>query len=127
VSEQQKSSAWGIRGIVVFTCVIFAVGLLARFGVPHFVTSCCTSPTDACINNLAEIAGAANQLALDQHLTNGAPINFPTDLTPYIKLNSAGKLPECPSGGVYHLSKVGETPTCSLGTNVTPAHILPWP
>jgi hypothetical protein len=62
---------------------------------------------------------------LDNHLTNGDRINFPNDLTPYFKLDSAGKIPGCPDGGIYHLSKVGEHPTCSLGTTVTPAHVLP--
>jgi hypothetical protein len=84
-----------------------------------------TSPANACINNLRQIDAAANQFALENHLTNGDRINFPNDLTPYIKLNSAGEIPGCPQGGVYHIRKVGETPTCSLGTTVTPAHVLP--
>jgi hypothetical protein len=84
-----------------------------------------TSPANACINNLRQIDGAAQQFALEHHLTNGDAINFPDDLTPYIKLNSAGKIPSCPQGGIYHISKVGEKPTCSLGTTVTPAHVLP--
>jgi hypothetical protein len=77
-----------------------------------------------CINNLRQIDFAANQFALEHDLTNGSPINFPNDLTPYIKLNRDGKIPACPQGGVYHISKVGEKPTCSLGTTVTPAHVL---
>lgn len=77
-----------------------------------------------CINNLRQIDAAANQFALEHELTNGAPINFPNDLTPYIKLNRDGKIPPCPQGGTYHITKVGEIPTCSLGTNVVPAHIL---
>jgi hypothetical protein len=78
-----------------------------------------------CINNLRQIDAAANQFALEHSLTNGDRISFPNDLTPYIKLNSAGKIPPCPSGGVYHISKVGEVPACSLGSTVTPNHILP--
>jgi len=79
-----------------------------------------TSPTNACINNLRQIDAAANQFALENHLTNGSPINFPDDLTPYIKLNSAGKIPSCPSGGTYTLNAVGELPSCSV-----PGHVLP--
>ena len=52
-------------------------------------------------------------------------INFPNDLTPYIKLDKDGKIPPCPQGGIYSIKKVGDIPTCSLGTNVTPAHVLP--
>ena len=80
---------------------------------------------NACINNLRATEGAAEQFALEHHLTNGARINYPSDLTPYIHMNYSGKIPSCPSGGTYHISKVGERPTCSLGTTVTPAHVLP--
>lgn len=84
-----------------------------------------TNPANTCINNLRQIDAAANQFALVNHLTNGDRINFPNDLTPYIKLNKEGKIPACPSGGIYHIGRVGKAPTCSLGTNVTPAHVLP--
>ncbi len=83
------------------------------------------SSAKICLINLRQIAAAANQFALENHLTNGNRINFPNDLTPYIKLDHGGKIPPCPSGGIYHISKVGEAPTCSLGGTVTPAHVLP--
>jgi hypothetical protein len=83
------------------------------------------SATNACIHNLQQIDAAANQFALEHRLTNGDAINYPNDLTPYIKLNDEGKIPPCPSGGIYSIKKVGDTPTCSLGTTVTPAHVLP--
>jgi hypothetical protein len=123
VSEPKKISAWGRREIVVLTFLIFVLGLLAivlpnRPGPRR-------SPANACINNLRQIDAAAIEFALENHLTNGDRINFPNDLTSYIKLNDAGEIPRCPSGGIYHISKVGETPTCSLGTTVTPAHVLP--
>jgi hypothetical protein len=84
-----------------------------------------TSPANACINNLRQIDAAAQQFALEHHLTNGDTINYPNDLTPYIKPNKDGKIPPCPSGGIYPLKKVGDKPTCSLGTTATPAHVLP--
>jgi len=109
--------------MVILICgigfVAEVVNLLIYSG-PHF-----PSAANGCINNLRQIDAAANEFALEHHLTNGDSINFPSDLTPYIKLNSAGIIPPCPRGGVYHISKVGETPTCSLGTSVTPAHVLP--
>ena len=79
----------------------------------------------SCINNLRQIDGAAQEFALEYGKTNGEAINFPTDLTPYIKLNKDGKIPTCPQGGVYSLKKVGDKPTCSLGTNVNPPHVMP--
>jgi hypothetical protein len=91
----------------------------------NFVKEPNTSPANACINNLRQIDAAAYEFALEHHLTNGDRINFPSDLTPYIKLDRKGNIPSCPQGGVYHISKVGETPTCSLSTTVVPAHVLP--
>ena len=80
---------------------------------------------NSCINNLRQIDAAAQEFALEKGKTNGEDINFPNDLTPYCKLNKYGKIPPCPQGGVYSLKKVGDKPTCSLGTTVTPAHVLP--
>jgi hypothetical protein len=125
VSEQKKIKAWGSREIIVLAFLASIFGLLAIIAAPNFLHSCCTSEADTCINILAQIEGAANQFALEHNLTNGARINFPDDLTPYTKLNRAGKIPGCPSGGIYRISKVGDKPTCSLGTTVTPAHVLP--
>jgi hypothetical protein len=43
------------------------------------------------------------------------------DIAPYFP----NGIPKCPAGGTYTIGKVGEPPTCSLGTNVTPAHVFP--
>ena len=92
---------------------------------PNFIKSRSTSAQNACINNMRQIDAAAQEFALENGKTNGEAINFPNDLTPYIKLNKEGKIPPCPQGGVYSIQKVGETPTCSLSNTVVPAHILP--
>jgi len=99
--------------------------LLLAIGIPNFISARATSCCNACINNLRQIDAAANQFALEKNLRTGDLINFPNDLTPYIKLNSAGKIPGCPQGGIYSLRKVGDIPTCSLGNTFTPAHVLP--
>ena len=99
--------------------------LLAAIAIPNFAGSHHSSPANRCINNLRQIDAAANQFALENHFTNGDAIKFPNDLTPYIKLNREGKIPGCPAGGIYSINKVGETPTCSLGTTVVPSHVLP--
>jgi hypothetical protein len=86
---------------------------------PHASAAHNPPSLDACMNNLRQIDAAANQFAFEHHLTNGAPINFPDDLTPYIRLNSAGKIPGCPAGGVYSIAVVGSNPVCSISTNPT--------
>jgi len=112
--------------LVEIMIVVAIIGLLAAIAIPNFVKARATSQANACINNLRQIDAAANQFALEQHKTTGAAISYPTDLTPYIKLDSTGNIPKCPVGGDYYMdATVGSTPTCSLGSTVTPAHILP--
>jgi prepilin-type N-terminal cleavage/methylation domain-containing protein len=111
--------------LVEIMIVVAIIGLLAAIAIPNFVKARATSQANACINNLRQIDAAANQFALEKGETSGSSINFPTDLTPYIKLNSAGSIPPCPAGGVYTENTVGSSPTCSLGSTVTPSHILP--
>ena len=106
--------------------VVAIIGLLAAIAIPNFMKARATSQANACINNLRQIDAAANQFALEKGKRSGDAINYPADLTPYIKLNTAGSIPPCPVGGDYYQDNVvGSIPTCSLGNTVTPAHVLP--
>lgn len=97
--------------------------------IPH-----ATSSANTCINRLRLIDAAANQFALEKGLKPGDEIKYPDDLWPYLgkmhdpmppyELFKNSEALKCPSGGIYHISKVGEKPTCSLGTTGTPAHVL---
>ena len=113
--------------LVEIMIVVAIIGVLAAIAIPNFVKAHATSQANACINNLRQIDGAANQFALEKGKATGATLNVPSDLTPYIKLNSSGSIPGCPAGGTYSESTVGANgfPKCSLNSTVTPAHILP--
>jgi prepilin-type N-terminal cleavage/methylation domain-containing protein len=111
--------------LVEIMIVVAIIGLLAAIAIPNFVKARATSQANACINNLRQIDAAANLFALEQHKTTGGTINFPTDLTPYIKLNVNSKIPGCPAGGTYTDPTVGTNPVCSLAATVTPSHVLP--
>jgi prepilin-type N-terminal cleavage/methylation domain-containing protein len=111
--------------LVEIMIVVAIIGLLAAIAIPNFVKARATSQANACINNLRQIDAAASQFALEQGKTTGASINFPGDLTPYIKLNANSSIPGCPAGGTYADATVGAIPTCSLSTTVTPSHVLP--
>ncbi len=111
--------------LVEIMIVVAIIGLLAAIAIPNFVKARATSQANACINNLRQIDAAANEFALEAKLTTGASITLTTDLTPYIKLNSASLIPGCPASGTYTDGHVGDVPTCSLGSTVTPAHVLP--
>ena len=111
--------------LVEIMIVVAIIGLLAAIAIPNFVKARATSQANACINNLRQIDAAANEFALEQHQTTGSAITYPSDLTPYIKLNSASSIPACPAGGTYACATVGTSPTCNLANTVTPGHYLP--
>ena len=111
--------------LVEIMIVVAIIGLLAAIAIPNFVKARATSQQNACINNLRQIDAAANQFALENKKTTGGTINYPTDLTPYIRLNSANSIPECPAGGAYADASVGAIPTCTLSSLTSSPHILP--
>ena len=113
--------------LVEIMIVVAIIGLLASIAIPNFVKSRATAQANACINNLKQIDAAANQFALEAHKTTGASISYPSDLTPYIKLNSQNSIPPCPAGGTYTVGTIGANPqvTCNLGNSVTPGHVMP--
>src|SRR5689334_4261546 len=104
--------------LVEIMIVVAIIGLLAAIAIPNFVKARATSQANACINNLRQIDAAANQFALEQGKKTSDGITLSTDLTPYIKLNSAGSIPPCPANGTYTCNAVGTVHTCSLGSTV---------
>jgi prepilin-type N-terminal cleavage/methylation domain-containing protein len=113
--------------LVEIMIVVAIIGLLAAIAIPNFVKARATSQANACINNMRQIDSAANQWALEAKKKTGDAITMATDLTPYIKLNAASVIPPCPAGGTYKCDTVGGIPpvTCSLGSSVTPPHLMP--
>jgi hypothetical protein len=103
---------------------VFLVPMMLAIAIPNFVKARATSQANACINNLRQIDAAKNEWALENNKTNGTPVTV-ADIKPFIKLDAGGNLPKCPAGGTYTIGVVGEPPTCSLGTTITPAHVLP--
>jgi len=121
--DDQENNSSSESGFFLWLVIIALIGFFVWASIPNFVRSG-SSPANACINNLRQIDAAANEFALEHNKTNGDAINFPNDITNYIKLNKYGEIPPCPSGGIYTLKKVGEQPTCSL-SNAVPPHVLP--
>ena len=112
--------------LVEIMIVVAIIGLLAAIAIPNFVKARATSQANACINNMRQLDAAVNQFALENKKTTGyQPVTV--DVTPYIKLNAANSLPPCPAGGTYSYATIGTLPsiTCSLGSTVTPPHLMP--
>ena len=110
--------------LVEIMIVVAIIGLLAAIAIPNFAKARATTQATACINSLRQIDSAAQQFAIENSKNNGDAITYPTDLTPYIKLNASGSIAPCPANGSYTEATVGNAPTCSLSTTVTPAHML---
>ena len=111
--------------LVEIMIVVAVIGLLAAMAIPNFVRARGTAQANACINNLHKISDASDEFAIEHNKTTGDPVSLSRDLTPYIKMNSAGKLPICPARGTYGIESVGEIPTCSIGSSVNPQHVSP--
>jgi prepilin-type N-terminal cleavage/methylation domain-containing protein len=112
--------------LVEIMIVVAIIGLLAAIAIPNFVRARANSQMNACINNMRQIDGAAQQWALEKGKTTGAtPVM--SDVQPYIKLDSANNVPGCPSAGTYTLAAVGTTPSvaCSQSTLTAAAHVMP--
>ena len=113
--------------LVEIMIVVAIIGLLAAIAIPNLLKAGARSQATTCINNLRQIDTAVQQFAVEARKHVGDTITYPDDLTPYIKLNTQGKIPPCPSGGDYTLTTLGTVPSaiCSLGTTVNPAHVQP--
>src|SRR5260370_33547395 len=84
--------------LVEIMVVVAIIGLLAAIAVPNYIKPRTASQANACINNLRQMDGAAQQWALEFKQSAGASVGT-GDITPYIKLTSAGTIPRFPSRG----------------------------
>jgi prepilin-type N-terminal cleavage/methylation domain-containing protein len=113
--------------LVEIMIVVAIIGVLAAIAIPNFIHSRAQSQATGCINNMRQIDSAIQQFAMEKGLKAGDTINYPNDITPYIKLNANSSIPSCPANGSYNPTLVGNIPSilCSLSDTVSPPHILP--
>ena len=105
--------------VVKLTFIAFIVCLFSAIFVPRFIQAHKYSQANTCLNHMSQIDSAKNAWAMDHHANFGDVVTT-NDLLPYLD-----GVPKCPAGGTYSIKKVGESPTCSLGSTVTPAHVRP--
>jgi hypothetical protein len=108
--------------LIVCVAVCLVVAFFVFAWMPNYVRGG-TSPANTCINNLRQIEAAKEEWAMVNGKTN-CDVVTTIDITPYIQLNSNSQIPGCPAGGIYTIGRIGELPTCSLGTNASQPHVL---
>ena len=109
--------------LVEIMIVVAIIGLLAAIAIPNFVRARTQSQMNACINNLRQIDGAAQQWALETKQATNATPAF-TDISPYLKSSVV-----CPAGGSaatfatsYTLQAINLKPLCKV---VPATHVAP--
>ena len=108
--------------LVEMMIVVLIIGILLAIAVPNFVKARESSRARSCVANLKQIDAAKEQWAMDTNARSNAEPTW-NDLVGddrYIKAQ-----PTCPSGGVYTIQPLGTNPTCNIGRNATPPHMLP--
>jgi prepilin-type N-terminal cleavage/methylation domain-containing protein len=105
--------------LVEIMIVVAIIGLLAAIAIPSFMKARAQSQKNGCVNNLRQIDAAKEQWALENKLTNGAPINTgDSNVNTYIKGITGTNTPVCPAGGAYTYNPIGSNPVCDV-----PGHI----
>jgi prepilin-type N-terminal cleavage/methylation domain-containing protein len=105
--------------LVEIMIVVAIIGLLAAIAIPNFIKARTTSQQNACINNLRQIDGAAQQWAL-QNNKSGSATPLLASLQPYLGRGTAGQWPTCPAGGTYTIANINSKPTCNIANHQLP-------
>jgi hypothetical protein len=113
-----------LKILLIITCIALFAGFLVAIVIPKAVCATHRSSANGCINNLRQVSAAKEQWRLENDKKEG-DVASEADLTPYIKLDSAGHFPKCPGGGTYDIGRIGEDPKCSISTSAWPnSHVL---
>jgi hypothetical protein len=106
--------------LIFASATIVVIAFLVLVGLSAARTAREPEFANVCINHLRCIDAAKSRWA-ERYNAKAGTVVSQSDLFEFI---SDQRMLKCPLGGTYRIGKIGETPTCSLGTNVVPAHAL---
>ena len=95
--------------LVEIMIVVAIIGLLAAVAIPNLIKARKTAQIRACQTNLRTIEFTIGQWALEKRKADDSEVML-EELEEYFK----DGIPECPSGGEYELTTVGEKPRCNV-------------
>ena len=100
---------------------ILIISILLAIAMPNFFRAREAAQASSCLKNLRTIDQAVDSWAIDCRVVNGASTSL-TYLSPYFRSN-----PACPASGIYSVTNIGISPTCSVGgtVGVWNSHTLP--
>jgi prepilin-type N-terminal cleavage/methylation domain-containing protein len=111
--------------LVEIMIVVAIIGLLAAIAIPNFVKARTTAQKNACINNLRQIDGAKEQMALEAKLKDGDAAVDPAGVTKVEDYIKGKALPKCPADNSdYTVGNIGTAPTC-VNAAAPLLHVLP--
>lgn len=97
--------------LVEIVIVVLIIGILMAIATPQWFKAREAARKRSCLANLRQIAAAKEQFAMEEKLSDGAPVTQ-GDLWPAYLKGSA--FPSCPTAGTYTIGNVGQDPVCSI-------------
>lgn len=91
--------------------VVAIIGTILAIAIPNFVKSRSLAQYNICIANLAQIEAAKQIYGVENGKINGDEVAESDLIGPNLFLDH---MPECPSGGVYAINKVGVVSSCTI-------------
>ncbi len=132
VDNRLKSRVVQGMTLIEVVIVLAIIAIIVAIAAPTWIRQRENARGVACQENLAKIAHAKEQYAMEFRLSNGGNLVYPDDLVnpPGTTGPNQGFLkvvPRCPADGSYTANPIGVHPTCSIGSSVAPyePHIMP--